>query len=168
MIKFRIFGLNKEAKELAVNPPVVASAELPSTVDAAPANPNGKRVVIVDDNTVFLKATATKLQLAGFQVATAKESSQAIAALGERPTDAVLMDINFPPDVCNGGMGSWDGFQLMAWLRCLPVGKGVRFIVVSGSDSAADRKRAQELGAVAYLQKPLDHERLFEAMDAAN
>jgi CheY-like chemotaxis protein len=69
--------------------------------------------------------------------------------------DAVLMDINFEPDVCNGGMGSWDGFQLMTWLRGSPAAKGARFIMVSNSDSASDRQRAHKLGAVAYFQKPL-------------
>ena len=93
---------------------------------------------------------------------------EAIAALGEEPADAVLMDINFPPDVCNGGMGSWDGFQIMYWMRGLPTAKNTRFIMVSGSDSAAYRQQAKQLGAAAYFLKPLDHEQLFTAINAAN
>jgi CheY-like chemotaxis protein len=101
-------------------------------------------------------------------VRTATESSEAIAALGEQPADAVLMDIEFQPDVCNGGMGSWDGFQLMTWLRGNPAAKGARFIMVSNSGSPADRQRAQQLGVVAYFQKPLDHVQLFAAVNSAN
>ena len=82
--------------------------------------------------------------------------------------DVVLMDINFPSDPCNGGMGSWDGFQIMYWLRGLPTAKGARFIMVSNSDSAAYRKRAHELGAEAYFQKPLNFDQLFEAVNAGN
>jgi len=125
-------------------------------------------VLVVDDDPVFLRVTASKLQSAGFQVMTAKESSEAIAALGEQSADAVLMDITFQPDVCNGGMGSWDGFQLMTWLRGNPAARGARFIMVSNSNSASDRQRAQQLGAVAYFQKPLDYDGLFAAVNAGN
>jgi two-component system chemotaxis response regulator CheY len=107
-----------------------------------------------------------KLRAAGFEVTKAKESSEAITALGEYPTDAVLMDIDFPADVCNGGMGSWDGFQLMSWLRSLPTPKKPRFIMVSSSDSPANRQRAEKGGAVAYFQKPLDYEQLLAAVNA--
>ena len=105
-----------------------------------------------------------KLQSAGFQVRVATESSEAIAALSDQPVDAVLMDITFQPDVCNGGRGWWDGFQLMSWLRGNPAVKGARFIMVSNSGATADRQRAQQLGFVAYLEKPLDHAQLFAAM----
>ena len=122
----------------------------------------------MDDDLIFLNATAARLQSAGLRVRMARESSGAIAALSDQPVDAVLMDINFPPDVCNGGMGSWDGFQIMAWLRNNPAAKGARFIMVSVSDSAADRQRAQRMGAVAYFHKPLDYDRLLTAINAGN
>ena len=128
----------------------------------------GKRVLIVDDDGFFLRVTATKLRSAGFQVRTARESSEAIAALGEQPADTVLIDIYFPPNVGNGGMGSWDGFQLMSWLRGNSSARTARFIIVSRSDSAADRQRAQQLGAVAWLQKPLDYDRLVAVVKGQN
>ncbi len=168
MIKFRLFGFG-ESQETATPPSAeVENQQAPSSGGGTPGQPGGKRVLIVDDDPVFLRATAMKLQSAGFQVMTAKEGSEAIAALGDNPADAVLMDINFPADVCNGGMGSWDGFQIMTWLRGLPRAKGARFIMVSNSDSEADRQRARKLGAVAYFQKPLNHERLFEVVNAGS
>ena len=168
MIKFKFFGFNNGEETKPASSPAVPVQEPTASLDETQANVQGKRVLIVDDDPVFLKATAMKLQSAGFQVRTATESSEAIAALGEQPADAVLMDIDFQPDVCNGGMGSWDGFQIMTWLRGNPAAKGARFIMVSNSDSAADRQRAQELGAVAYFQKPLDHDRLLAAVNAGN
>ena len=164
MIKFKLVGFGKsETTKLS---PLPRAA--PAFQYGIQANLSGKRVLIVDDDPVFLQATATKLQLAGCRVRTAQESSEAIAALSEQPVDAVLMDINFPPDVCNGGMGSWDGFQMLNWLRGLGGAQGARFIMVSNSDSASDRQRAQKLGAVAYLQKPLDHDLLFAVLNASN
>jgi len=168
MIKFKVFGFGGRAEAAPAVSLDVAPQEAPALREGTQINPDGKRVLIVDDDPIFLKVTATKLQSAGFQVRTAKEGPEAIAVLGESPADVILMDINFPADVCNGGMGSWDGFQIISWLRGLPAAKGARFIVVSNSDSASDRQRAQQHGAVAYFRKPLDHDKLFEVVNAAN
>lgn len=168
MMKFKLFGFGT-GKEKTPPPPAEPTApQAPVSAQEVQTNAGGKRVLIVDDDHVFLKATAAKLQSAGCRVRTATEGPAAIAALNEQPTDAILLDITFEPDVCNGGMVSWDGFQLMTWLRGNPAAKGARFIMVSGSDSPSDRLRAQKLGAVAYFQKPLDHDQLLEVLNAAN
>ncbi len=167
MIKFRFFGLNESNQPAPATSPAATPQEAPPA-EATQTNPNGKRVLIVDDDPVFLLAMRMKLQSAGFHVRTAKEVSEAIAALGDQPADTILMDITFQPDVCNGGMGSWDGFQIMTWLRGLPTAKGARFIMVSNSDDPADRQRAQKIGAVAYFHKPVDHAQLLAAINATN
>lgn len=128
---------------------------------------NGKTVLVVDDDPVFRRATGIKLHFSGFEVRTAKENSEAIAALGREPVDAVIMDVEFPADVFNGGMGSWDGLQIMEWVRGLPGGYSLPFIVVSNSDQEAYRKRAEQLGAVAFLQKPVDYDQLIQALNEA-
>lgn len=167
MIKFKLFGFHHtENNTPALAPP--EPAEPASLPDATQQNLTGKRVLIVDDDLVFLTLTAAKLKSAGFRVRTARESAEAIAALGEEAVDAVLMDITFAPNVCNGGMGSWDGFQLLTWLRGFPTANGARFIMVSNSDAESDRQQAQRLGAVAYLHKPLDHDRLLALVNAQN
>jgi len=169
MIKFKLFGFGDSDKTTpAAAPPEAVVAAVPSETEEAAVNVQGKRVLIVDDDPVFLTAMRRMLQSAGLQVSTAKEGSEAIAAVGEQRADAILMDITFEPDVCNGGMGSWDGFQIMNWLRGNPAAKGARFIMVSNSDSASDRQRAQQLGAVAYFQKPVDNAQLLAAINASN
>jgi CheY-like chemotaxis protein len=166
MIKFKAFGFGNNSGANTLPPPETAEPRASSLAGETQTNAERKRGLIVDDDPVFLMATALKLRSAGFQVRTAKEGSEAIAALGEQPADAVLMDINFPPDVRNGGMGWWDGFQMMSWLRGLPGANGARFIMVSNSDSDSDRQRAKKLGAVAYFQKPVDHTQLAAAVKA--
>jgi CheY-like chemotaxis protein len=168
VIKFRLFGSSNNEETKRPHPPEATTQEALPCPDVAGIPLEGKRVLIVDDDVMFLRVAAAKLQSAGFHVRTAREGSGAIAALGEEPVDAVLMDINFPPDVCNGGMGSWDGFQIMTWLRGNPGAKGARFFMVSVSDCAADRQRAQRTGAVAYFQKPLEYDRLLASMKAEN
>ena len=165
MIKFKLFGFGDNEKTTPPLSPAAAVQEVPTSATGTQTELNGKKVVIVDDDPIFLITTAAKLRSAGFHVRTAKEGSEAIAALGEESADAILMDINFAPDVCNGGMGSWDGFQIMTWLRGNPAARGTRFIMVSNSDSPSDRQRAKQLGAVAYFHKPLDYDQLYAAVD---
>ncbi len=168
MIKFNLFGFGGK-NETA--PPVAPASPAPNSTPVPirkPANIEGKRVLIVDDDQVFLTATSRKLQLAGFDVRTARDGSEAIAALGEEVADTVLMDLTFQPDVSNGGCGSWDGFQIMTWVRGFPAARRARFIIVSNSDSEADRQRAKQLGAVAYFRKPLQPQELIAAINQSN
>jgi CheY-like chemotaxis protein len=168
MTKFKLFGFCGQTNTTALPLSSGAAQADAASLASPPLSPKGKQVLIVDDDPVFLKATAMKMQSAGFQVRTAKEGPEAIAALGETPADVVLMDIHFPADVCNGGMASWDGFQMMSWLSGLSAADGARFVVVSDTDSETYRQRAQKLGAVAYFPKPLDHDRLVAVVNEQN
>ena len=159
MFSFKKFGFGRK------NPAPPVETQSAETTETSPANPNGQRVLIIDDDPVFARATSIKLRAAGFEVSTASDGSEAIAALGDNAPDAVLIDIDFPPDVAYGGMGSWDGFTLMDWLRGLPAAVSARFVMVSASDSEEFRRRARKLG-VTFLSKPLDHEDLLAAIAA--
>jgi two-component system chemotaxis response regulator CheY len=143
-------------------PGAPSSEVFASTAAAKPLS--GKRFLIVDDDAVFLFATANKIKRAGGEVWTAREGAEAIAAMRSRTVDAVLMDVDFPVDVFSGGVGSWNGIQLVKWLRQLPTSGATRFIVVSGSDSPANRLQAKEVGATSYLLKPLNPDELVAAV----
>jgi CheY-like chemotaxis protein len=164
--RFSLFGLGRRKKTSKISLQGAPCPDLDAST-AVKGSLSGTRVLIVDDDAVFVKAAATKLKAAGCDVWTAKEGSEAIALLGERPVDVVLMDLDFPPDVPHGGIGSWDGFRLLSWLRCLPCSDGTRFIIVSVSDSPRHRLRARQAGAVAYLQKPVNYSELLAAVKRA-
>lgn len=146
-------------------PAAQISAAAGMETETNPTNANAKSVLIVDDDAVFVRATSMKLRAAGFQVRSAQGASEALESLRDNAADAVLMDIDFPPDVCNGGMASWNGFQLMNWLRGFPKARHARFIMVSNSDAPQYQTRAAKLGAVAYLRKPLEAESLCTAIN---
>ena len=150
MIRFKWFNFGGRPARAARQAAAADAETAPN-----PADSNAKSVLIVDDDAVFVRATSMKLRAAGFQVRAAHGASEALESLRDNAADAVLMDIDFPPDVCNGGMASWDGFQLMNWLRGFPTARNARFIMVSSSDSPKFRSQAEKFGAVAYLQKPL-------------
>src|SRR5438874_6015269 len=77
---------------------------------------NPKKILIVDDSTIILKALSMKLKLAGYAVLTAQDGAEAVSLARREQPNLILLDISFPPDVAHGGGVAWDGFLIMNWL----------------------------------------------------
>lgn len=118
---------------------------------------------MVDDNEVVLKTITLKLQGAGYQVLTALDGSDAVAAARKEIPDLILLDLSFPPEVAGV---PWDGFRIMEWFQRLDTSRKIPIIVISGSEDPADRQRATQIGAVAYFKKPLEHDQLLKVIRA--
>jgi DNA-binding response OmpR family regulator len=119
-----------------------------------------KVILVVDDNLVFQKATSMKLRAFGYDVTTAEDGSAALSAIRKQKPDLILLDLNFPPDVANGGGLAWDGFLILQWLRRTRETVDLPVIAVTGGDLDLYRQHCQEAGIVDLLPKPLDHELL--------
>ena len=122
-----------------------------------------KKILVVDDNEVVIKTISLKLQGAGYQVITAADGSEAVAAARKELPDLILLDLSFPPDIAGV---PWDGFRIMEWFHRLDTAKKIPIIVITGSENATDRQRATNTGAVAYFQKPLEHDYLMKVVRA--
>ena len=123
-----------------------------------------KTVLVVDDDPLFMKTAKMKLNSAGYGLVEATESSEAIAVFGEHQPHLVLVDVNLPPDVENGGMVAWDGFQLVRWLKGLQNARQAKFVMISASESAFCKQQARSCGAVDFLAKPLDYQRVLSLL----
>jgi two-component system cell cycle response regulator DivK len=120
-----------------------------------------KKVLVVDDNEIILKTISLKLQGAGYQVVTALDGSQAVAAARRESPDLILLDISFPPDV--DGV-PWDGFRIMEWFQRLDPSKRIPVIIITGGDDVKNKDRAISSGAVAFFNKPIDHDDLLKVI----
>jgi len=80
-------------------------------------NTKNKRILIADDSLTRLKAFEIKLQAAGYEVITAVDGSEAIKKAAHSRPDVVIMDVNVPPDISQGGV-VWDGFRIIEWMKC--------------------------------------------------
>ncbi|HYE32970.1 MAG TPA: response regulator [Methylomirabilota bacterium] len=56
------------------------------------------------------------------------------------------------------------GFDVLEWIRSSPASGRSPVVVLSGSDEAADRAKAAELGAHGYLVKPISESQLREQL----
>jgi CheY-like chemotaxis protein len=132
-------------------------------MNSNPTSLPAKTILVVDDNEVILKSIALKLQGAGYQVITAMDGSEAVALARRENPDLILLDISFPPDV---GSVEWDGFRIMEWFHRLDTAKKIPIIIITGSEEPKTKERATAAGAVAFFQKPLEHDYLLKVVRA--
>ncbi len=127
------------------------------------AAPPKKKILVVDDNEIVVKTLSLKLQGAGYQVITAADGAEGVAAARKEAPDLILLDIFFPPDV--GGV-PWDGFRIMEWFHRMDAAKKIPVIIMTGSEEAQTKARATSAGAVAFFQKPIEHDYLLKVIRA--
>jgi len=109
------------------------------------------RVLIVEDDPDTLVILRINLTAAGVEPMLAGDGRTAIERIEAESPDAVLLDVLLP---------GIDGWQVLEQLHAK--GDPVPVIVCSGKDNVHDLQRARDLGAVAYLVKPFDIDRLIE------
>lgn len=109
--------------------------------------PRRPKVLIVDDSAEMRLLCSLSLEAQGLAVLEAANGRLGLErARAERP-DLVLTDVKMP---------ELDGFELAAALHRDRRTKRIPVIFLSGERQPADERRARELGALAYLTKPLD------------
>ena len=123
---------------------------------AAPAlkRPDGSnvRVLVVDDESQNRYLLEVLLGGEGFEVESASNGRQALAAARLRTPDLVISDILMP---------EMDGYEATALIRQDPRWKKLPIIAVTAKAMKDDQERCLAAGSNDYLAKPIDLDRLF-------
>jgi len=133
----------------------------------APAPRLGKTILIIDDDAVILHILSQKLHARGYDIVTAKHPVEALAVVREAKPDLILLDLGFPPDASFTGAASWDGFDLMRWLRLSGLGNEVPIFIISSESPDQCKGRWPARGPAAFFQKPIEQKRLFSSIEQA-
>lgn len=112
-------------------------------------------VLLVDDEVLELTTLAQGLRERGYRVSIADSGEEALRQIDEDAPDLAVLDAWMP------GM---TGVELASRLNA---GSGVPFMLLSAHDDPDVVRLATELGALAYLVKPIAPEHLFPAIEAA-
>ena len=131
-----------------------------------PAQTTTKKILVVDDDKVVVKALTTRLSAEGFQTVAAHDGAGAVQAVRNERPDLIVLDITFPPPEDVYGV-MWDGFLVMEWLQRMDESRNIPVIVISGGQPAELDDRSKAVGAVAIFHKPIDHDQLLEAIRKA-
>src|SRR2546427_70210 len=122
---------------------------------------NRKKILVVDDSPIVLKALSMKLNANGYEVLTADDGAGAVSVARRELPDLILLDISFPPDVAHGGGVPWDGFLIMGWLRRMEELKGIPIIIITGGDPGEFKYRPIAAGASNFFHKPIESDELL-------
>jgi len=113
------------------------------------------KILVVDDDRLVLATLSYGLTQAGFEVIDADNGDDAILLAREHRPELALLDIR---------MEGLTGFDVAAYLREY---LQTPFMFLSAFADEATVAKVKELGAVAYLVKPLDISQIVPAVEAA-
>ena len=114
------------------------------------------RLLIVDDESRFLNAIATRLRKRGFEVTTATNGLDAIAIARDEKFDVALLELKMP------GM---DGSELLRLLK--QEHRFLEVVILTGHGSLESAVELTKIGAFGYLPKPYELDMLIDTLKDA-
>jgi DNA-binding response OmpR family regulator len=114
-------------------------------------------VLLVDDEKEFVQTLSERLATRDIASSIAYDGEEALARVDADSPEVMVLDLKMP---------GIDGLQV---LRRVKAGHPqIEVIILTGHGSEAEERLAFDLGAFAYLHKPVDIEVLAEHMQAAH
>ena len=126
---------------------------------AASGEPGGKPTVLcIDDDRVTLKMLQDTLESHGFQVVTAGDGFQGLAAARRLQPHLILVDIMMP---------GLDGFEVCRRLRADPAFGETPLIILTAMDDPKLNVKGFQAGATLALRKPFEPQKLVSTIQTA-
>ena len=116
------------------------------------------KILVVDDEPLLRAMLGDALEEAGYIVVTADSGRAAIArAKADRP-DCILLDVMMP---------DLDGYETCAALKANPDLAAIPIILISATTDLRVVDRAEQVGAIEVLPKPVPLPQLHQAVALA-
>jgi sigma-B regulation protein RsbU (phosphoserine phosphatase) len=123
-----------------------APVHVPINAAAKHATAEGKKVLLLVDDTAANLRVATSLLEDSYEVRIATHGGMALELMKIHPTpDLILLDVMMP------GM---NGYEVCARLKADPQTRDTPVIFLTGQSDVTDEQRGFQVGAVDYIQKP--------------
>lgn len=140
--------LAEELKKILGHPDLGSSTErVPAESDSPDIDrkkPNGHRVLIIEDEDIFIQMFGDKLKQEGFEVVAAKNGRWGLKEAEKGGYSCILLDMMMP---------AMNGYEAIRELRASENTKNVPIIILSNSALDSEVKKALDLGADAYHVK---------------
>ena len=112
-----------------------------------------RKVLLVDDDAPLRRNLARAFERDGFEVATAASLKEAYHVAADFCPDFALLDLNLR-----------DGYGMTLVSTLQELRPGVRIVILTGYDSIASSLVALKAGAVGYLAKPVQTEKVVATL----
>lgn len=113
------------------------------------------RILAVDDSPTVLEMLKAILVAGGYDVITASDGQEALSAAREELPDLILLDVMLP---------KLDGYRVCRLLKFDQKYKGIPIIMLTAKVEDQAVATGMRTGADQYLTKPIEPERLLEAV----
>ena len=113
------------------------------------------KILLADDSAYLRQRVLQALQREHYEVVEAKDGMEAVEQLLENTPDIFLLDIEMP---------NLNGYDVLNVIREYPELARVKTIMLTSRTSEKHKRRAQELGALAYLPKPCPQDILLKTI----
>jgi DNA-binding response OmpR family regulator len=114
-----------------------------------------RSVLVVEDDPEINELVGAYVQIAGFDYLSALNGAQAVEKAKETHLSLIVLDIMLP-DI--------DGFEVARRLKSESATRAIPIVMLTALDREDYRQRGKSAGAVDYLTKPFDPERLLESI----
>jgi twitching motility two-component system response regulator PilG len=121
-----------------------------------PAEPNGTKVLVIDDSNTIRRSAEIFLKQGGYHVLLAEDGFDALSKVNDHAPDLIFCDILMP---------RLDGYQTCAIIKRNPRFAGVPVIMLSSKDGLFDKARGRMVGSQDYLTKPFTKDQLLQAVE---
>jgi len=161
----RLSALEQELKRVATSVPGVKSVETKVGPGYYQTDiyrkydfelPLPSKVLLVDDEREFAQTLSERLQMRDMPTAVVYGGEEALSVVDEEEPEVMVLDLKMP---------GIDGIEVLR--RVKQEHPNVEVIVLTGHGSKEIEKLCMELGACAYLEKPVDIEQLTKTMKDA-
>ena len=103
-----------------------------------------KKILVVEDEQILLRALNVELFSQGFEVLSAKDGETGLRLINEEKPGLVLLDLILP---------KMHGFEVLKAIKSNEDTKEIPVIILSNLGQDSDIKKGLELGAVGYFVK---------------
>ena len=114
------------------------------------------KVLLVDDEREFVQTLSERLQIRDMGTVVAYDGKSALDLVHRDDPEVMIIDLKMP------GIDGMDVLKKVKQIR-----PGIEVIVLTGHGSEQDRKECMNLGAFAYMQKPVDINILSDTLKKA-
>lgn len=115
------------------------------------------KILVVDDEEDFVSGLTDRLEVRDIKADVAMDGETALKKLEEGAPEVLILDLKMP------GM---DGLEVLRKVK--KAYPSTQVIILTGHSTDEARKKAQKLGAYAYLEKPVETDALVETMNQAH
>ncbi len=115
------------------------------------------KVLLIDDEREFVQTLSERLLMRDMGSAVAYDGESALNLIKEDEPEVIIVDLKMP---------GIDGFDVLRKVK--ETRPEIEVIILTGHGNEEDRQLCMDLGAFAYLQKPLDINVLSETIQRAN